>query len=162
MTKRSDVKIVSGPSLGERPSLLPSYISCLGWAFPVSHVFSTRRPELRKREMTTVKALDEAAAREGCKTDPFYMIEGKWLQEWRRFVTDEGERPGPITNENLLEPSATDPSVMVPREGLVKARDYRGLHQRVWQGLLELYGGGPIIARSTMDIYGPPLTTAGP
>jgi hypothetical protein len=106
--------------------------------------------------MSTIKALDEQAGTSSLKSDPFYMIHSKWLQQWRAFVTEEGERPGPISNAELLCPSADDPLMLVPKEELVKAKDYRGLHGPVWGGLLKLYGGGPPILRKTMNIYAEP------
>jgi hypothetical protein len=112
-----------------------------------------RLPLTRQREMETIKALDELAGTRSLKSDPFFMIHSKWLQQWRSFVTEEGDRPGPISNAELLCASSEDPSTLVPREDLVKARDYRGLHAPVWEGLLKLYGGGPPILRQSMNIY---------
>jgi hypothetical protein len=65
-----------------------------------------------------------------------------------------------------------------PREGLEKVRDYRGLHESVWNALFKIYGGGqcqytnllllsiidcdsiagPSIVRPLLDIYGPVYT----
>ena len=104
-------------------------------------------PLIRQRERKRISALDNEASVHSLPTDPFYLIHDDWLRRWRAFIGGSNVRPGPITNAALLNPDGT------PREGLLKVRDYRGLHGSVWEELLRCYGGGPEIVRRRLDIY---------
>ena len=78
------------------------------------------------------------------------------------YINGKGPPPGPITNDKLLNAQG------VPKENLqrgkqpypVKAiyinigKHYRGIHRRVWNYFRGVYGGGPVLARRTIDIYG--------
>ena len=104
-------------------------------------------PIIRARERKRISALDNEATHHSLPTDPFYLIHDDWLRQWRAFIQEKGARPGPITNQQLLDKEGR------PRPGLVKVRDYRGLHGTVWEELLRCYGGGPVIVRKRLDIY---------
>ena len=104
-------------------------------------------PIIRARERKRISALDNEATHNSLPSDPFYLIHDDWLRQWRAFIQEKGQRPGPITNHMLLDAEGR------PRPGLVKVRDYRGLHGTVWEELLRCYGGGPVIVRKRLDIY---------
>ena len=104
-------------------------------------------PIIRARERKRISALDNEATHASLPSDPFYLIHDDWLRQWRAFIQEKGQRPGPITNQLLLDEQG------VPKPGLVKVRDYRGLHGTVWDELLRCYGGGPVIVRKRLDIY---------
>ena len=104
-------------------------------------------PIIRARERKRISALDNEATHNSLPTDSFYLIHDDWLRQWRAFIQEKGQRPGPITNHLLLDADSK------PRPGLVKVRDYRGLHGTVWDELLRCYGGGPVIVRKRLDIY---------
>ena len=104
-------------------------------------------PIIRARERKRISALDNEATHNSLPTDAFYLIHDDWLRQWRAFIQEKGQRPGPVTNHMLLDAEGR------PRPGLVKVRDYRGLHGTVWDELLRCYGGGPVIVRKRLDIY---------
>ncbi|KAG9394908.1 DUSP domain [Carpediemonas membranifera] len=81
-------------------------------------------------------------------SDTWYLIDERWLALWREFVArdSKADPPGPISNDTLLRDNA-------PRPGLRKLFDYRGVHPRVWSHFHRIYGGGPVIRRSKIDIY---------
>ena len=75
------------------------------------------------------------------------MINNTWLDSWKAFIGG-GEKPGPLSNHELLE----DDGVTV-KEGLKKAKEYRGLNKSEWEVFFGAYGGGPEIIREGVDIY---------
>jgi len=105
-------------------------------------------PFIRRQEKARIQRVDEIASRQSTD-DPFYLIHSPWLQQWRAFVMTGGPRPGPITNHLLLQP---DGATVLPN--LKRGEHYRALHGLVWQELWQIYGGGPVIRRPTLDIYG--------
>lgn len=68
--------------------------------------------------------------------------------QWSAFSAPGSSTPppGPIDNGRLLENG-------VPKKGLNRGSDYRGLSREVWDILYDMYGGGPVIIRSTVSIY---------
>jgi hypothetical protein len=40
---------------------------------------------------------------------------------------------------------------------LKKAVNYRGVNEQVWLSYYKIYGGGPVIARKTLNLYDEPL-----
>jgi len=104
-------------------------------------------PFIRREEKRRIAAVDTAAA-QGADGSPFLMISAAWLNQWRAFVSANGPRPGPISNHTLFEPDGT---TLLP--GLRRGEHYRALHEVVWQALRDIYGGGPVIERPSLDIY---------
>ena len=80
----------------------------------------------------------------------WYLIDAAWLKAWHRFING-GDLPPPISNHRLMR---SDGSL---RPGLRKIRDYRGVNKRVYKYFEEKYGGGPMMVREAIDIYGEPL-----
>ncbi len=122
------------------------------------------RLEATGTEMATSPPADGYAARRvyerdllyGTDTiysDTWYLISEQWLAAWRRFVARGSTTipPGPITNDIIVDATGT------PRPGLRKLFDYRGVHPRVWDHFLRIYGGGPAVRRSKIDLYCVPV-----
>mmetsp|Transcript_61213 Transcript_61213/g.145746 ORF Transcript_61213/g.145746 Transcript_61213/m.145746 type:complete len:354 (-) Transcript_61213:246-1307(-) len=80
----------------------------------------------------------------------FYFVSALWLKRWGLFVRSSGEHPGHISNYDLLHANSVVPTV---RADVKRGRDYRGVSKEVWEYLLDLYGGGPEISNSNMDIH---------
>jgi len=76
----------------------------------------------------------------------WYLLHVHWLRMWHEFING-GVVPGPISNSELLTSEGK------PREGLVRAKHYRGVTKEVWQYFHEIYGGGPEILCSSLNIY---------
>ncbi|KAL3917604.1 MAG: hypothetical protein SGPRY_006343, partial [Prymnesium sp.] len=97
----------------------------------------------------------------------WYLLDALWLKHWREYCWD-GTRidpPGPVSNWRLLRDGRARP-------GQVRARDYRGVNQKVWAvfmrrpassplhccacGLIRSdpsrYGGGPAIRRHDLNL----------
>jgi len=108
--------------------------------------------EERDQEREQVQALDQLATGNGLQNIPLFLIEANWLADWRSYVTGETARPGAIPNHLLLQPDGT------PREDLRPVRDFRGVAEPVWDALMHIYGGGPVIARwPPISIYSRPF-----
>ena len=67
--------------------------------------------------------------------------------------------PGPITNGIDLMILGSDGEVTGLREGLRITVNYRAVSCKVWYLLHQTYGGGPQIARESIDIYSKPLAS---
>lgn len=80
----------------------------------------------------------------------WYLVDVKWLQEWKTFVTRTNAPtvPGPIDNSRLLD-RATGGS----RPGLRPVDDYRGVNGAIWTFWQQRYGGGPAVMRRELDLY---------
>ena len=89
----------------------------------------------------------------------YYLVHANWINKWKEFIFNKKSEinnsplgilpPGPITN-NLLY---IDPECSILRQKLRAAIDYRGLNHKVWEAYLNMYGGGPTIARRKLNIY---------
>ena len=101
----------------------------------------------RQNELALLQSVDHTDHQHG-----WYMISTAWLVQWLRFAASDGPPPGMIDNNVLLE--NWDPGR--PRAKLYVKQDYRGLHADAWGALHRIYGGGPAIARSHLDIYSAP------
>ena len=128
-------------------------------------LLSVAAPHVDEHE---ARRLEELQAVRGLDGDPppgeyWYLISTPWLLAWLKFASaNKGETgvpaplPGPIDNSVLLmSGSKTGPTCggdAVP--GLERVRDYRGVNRRVWDTLVRFYGGGPVISRPSVDIYG--------
>lgn len=75
------------------------------------------------------------------------MIASSWLLAWDAYVKG-GPRPGPVSNHLLFEDDGKS-----LKTGMKSRIDYKGLYFHEFDGLIKLFGGGPVIARSTTDIY---------
>jgi ubiquitin carboxyl-terminal hydrolase 20/33 len=109
---------------------------------------SCQLPIIRREEKKRIAAVDAQASQQTMDGSPFLMISAVWLNQWRAFVSNNGPRPGPITNELLFQ---SDGQTLLP--DLKRGEHYRALHQIVWQALVDIYSGGPVIQRPTLDIY---------
>lgn len=86
----------------------------------------------------------------------WFLLSSSWLQQWRDFVYNRGYSdatgrgvlpPGPVDNAKLLHASGK------PHRNLKPQTHYRGVNYKVWEYFMRVYGGGPILCRSTLDIY---------
>eukprot|EP00792_Barthelona_sp_PAP020_P009492 TRINITY_DN3299_c0_g1_i1.p1 TRINITY_DN3299_c0_g1~~TRINITY_DN3299_c0_g1_i1.p1 ORF type:complete len:695 (-),score=139.08 TRINITY_DN3299_c0_g1_i1:530-2614(-) len=84
-------------------------------------------------------------------SDVWYIIDEKWLSEWRKFCAPNSTSnpPGPISNDRLF----LDDDNKVISPGLRKLYDYRGVCPQVFKIFYQIYGGGPPIVRRYIDIY---------
>mmetsp|Transcript_134061 Transcript_134061/g.245908 ORF Transcript_134061/g.245908 Transcript_134061/m.245908 type:complete len:543 (-) Transcript_134061:34-1662(-) len=80
----------------------------------------------------------------------WYLVDVRWLQEWKEFVTRKGPLPGPIDNSRLLERSGG-------QRHLQPVDDYRGVNAEVWTFWQSRYGGGPAVRRRHLDLYSSPV-----
>lgn len=78
----------------------------------------------------------------------WFLVDVRWLTEWKQFVTAKGPLPGPIDNSRLL-----DRQTGRPRSGLRPVDDYRGVNSSIWNFWHSRYGGGPVVRRKQLDIY---------
>lgn len=110
----------------------------------------------RRREEMDVINLDTSSIND---SEFWYLIDSSWLQLWQDFKSG-GPPPGPISNFRLLK-SAPSPSSSAAgkweklefRTHLIRGEHYRGINERVWNYLYNIYGGGPVLRRRTIDIY---------
>lgn len=86
----------------------------------------------------------------------WYLVSDSWLAQWRNFAvrgsaSDDKpiEPPGAICNQVLLKKNGK------PKSGLLPIQHYRGISKQLWDYFFSIYGGGPEIVRSEIDIYGP-------
>ncbi len=105
-----------------------------------------RLEQRRYAEKSAIQERDRTSIQEG---EHWYLLSVNWLKSWHEFIQGSTCVPGPITNSELL---AADGSK--PREGLVRAKHYRGVTKEVWQYFYETYGGGPeLVCESHINIY---------
>lgn len=108
----------------------------------------------REQEESDIAKLD----RKDSSEHGWYLISTNWLKKRLSFVENDvgsvgrgdwlgAMPPGPITNDTLLESDGK------PKKNLKKATHYRGVNKFVWDYLVNIYGGGPVICRNTIDIY---------
>merc|ERR1711934_614582 len=116
-----------------------------GGGSPRSSRASTPRSNARTKER---EKLLELKAGDKSDDEDWYLICSKWLRKWRSWSRHDSqeERPGPITNENLLTSSG------LPNRSLKPEKHYRAINVRAWDHLVEIYGGGPAITAARIDI----------
>jgi ubiquitin carboxyl-terminal hydrolase 20/33 len=111
-----------------------------------------KRKELEERRCTEAAAISELDTRQinSERGEQWHLIDTHWLNEFLAF-RDGRQRnpPGPITNDRLVIEDGQ------PRVGLRRGVNYRAVNPQVWDYLFGRYGGGPVIKRNTIDIYGP-------
>ena len=103
----------------------------------------------RRREEADVINLDSSTINEG---EFWYLIDSSWLKLWQEFKTG-GPPPGPISNNRLFRSSSSKSEKLEIRANLIRGEHYRGINERVWNYLYNIYGGGPVLKRRTIDIY---------
>lgn len=104
---------------------------------------------IRKLERKVLQAAEDAAAATLQSSDPFYLVEGAWWAAWKAWLSGQSDvRPSAVSNLSLLQADERS-----PRAGLTFQRDYRTVHKRVWDELVELYGADATIVRPSTDIY---------
>eukprot|EP00767_Chilomastix_cuspidata_P004030 gnl/Chilomastix_cuspidata/4158.p1 GENE.gnl/Chilomastix_cuspidata/4158~~gnl/Chilomastix_cuspidata/4158.p1 ORF type:complete len:748 (+),score=245.67 gnl/Chilomastix_cuspidata/4158:116-2359(+) len=102
----------------------------------------------RRREVDLLYGADTVYS------DVWFLVDERWLQQWRDFVSHNStsDPPGPISNTNLLEADG-----MTPAKNLRKLFDYRGVAPVVYKLFHRIYRGGPPIVRARIDIYSEPV-----
>jgi len=78
----------------------------------------------------------------------WFIIDCTWYNKWKKYITGAAPRPGPVDNSALLTDNG------LPKKGLVVSQQYIAVKPGVWEPIFAMYGGGPVIKRRTMDIYG--------
>ncbi|RLN97786.1 hypothetical protein BBJ28_00020203, partial [Nothophytophthora sp. Chile5] len=91
----------------------------------------------------------------------WFVVNTAWMNRWVLFVGKGGPEPGPISNDELLQPGwethlsdDTPGRADVVRSGLQLTKDYRCVAPLVWSLLVALHGSGkaPTLARYALDI----------
>eukprot|EP01130_Rhizamoeba_saxonica_P005401 TRINITY_DN2157_c0_g1_i2.p1 TRINITY_DN2157_c0_g1~~TRINITY_DN2157_c0_g1_i2.p1 ORF type:complete len:666 (-),score=107.14 TRINITY_DN2157_c0_g1_i2:11-2008(-) len=100
--------------------------------------------ERRNREKLGVTKIDRI---EVTKDDSWYILDTRWINQWRDFITNNGDPPGEISNHRLFLKNGN------LKKNLKKNIHYRGVNKLVWKYLVEIYGGGPEIVRKELNIY---------
>eukprot|EP00457_Paulinella_chromatophora_P010541 gb/GEZN01010647.1/.p1 GENE.gb/GEZN01010647.1/~~gb/GEZN01010647.1/.p1 ORF type:complete len:254 (-),score=44.46 gb/GEZN01010647.1/:259-1020(-) len=107
---------------------------------------------LREAEKLEIEKLDDQVSRDllsaNSGDEQLALVHSAWLYRWRKWAHGTGARPGPITNFEIMEINER-----TPKPALAKYKDYRALHPTVFRRLREIYGGGPAILRTQLDIY---------
>jgi len=96
----------------------------------------------RKEERAFIKEND------GNHADRWFLVDVRWLQEWKGFMTKDASYPTPIDNTRLVDKHSGKPN---PDLKLIE--DYRGVNYEVWDFWQNRYGGGPEIVRKQLDLY---------
>lgn len=99
----------------------------------------------RNREDEEIQALDTSTIAEG---EFWYLIDSNWLHQWNAFKSGVQGPPGPISNQRLFKSNSA-----TLRDHLSRGIHYRGVNERVWNYFYGIYGGGPVIKRSSINIY---------
>eukprot|EP00931_Biecheleriopsis_adriatica_P103763 TRINITY_DN78555_c0_g1_i1.p1 TRINITY_DN78555_c0_g1~~TRINITY_DN78555_c0_g1_i1.p1 ORF type:complete len:501 (+),score=89.57 TRINITY_DN78555_c0_g1_i1:72-1574(+) len=87
----------------------------------------------------------------------WYLVDVRWLTEWKHFVTHKGPLPGAIDNSRLI-----DRETGRPRPGLRPVDDYRGVNSAIWNFWHQRYDGGPVVRRKQLDLYSPDVEDSDP
>jgi ubiquitin carboxyl-terminal hydrolase 20/33 len=105
----------------------------------------------RRREEVDVMSLDSSSISEG---EFWYLIDSSWLKLWQDFKSG-GPPPGAISNNRLFRASSGGKSAekLEVRTNLIRGEHYRGINEKVWNYLYNIYGGGPVLKRPSIDIY---------
>eukprot|EP00916_Digyalum_oweni_P005216 GHVL01009176.1.p1 GENE.GHVL01009176.1~~GHVL01009176.1.p1 ORF type:complete len:460 (+),score=84.30 GHVL01009176.1:200-1579(+) len=75
------------------------------------------------------------------------MVSAEWVKAWKDFVLHSASPPGPIDNSVLVDSDG------IPYSNLIAAKHYKGVNEVIWKYWITRYGGGPVIARRTFNIY---------
>lgn len=104
---------------------------------------------LKRRRFDEGKAIQELDSSSIAEGESWYLIDSNWLHQWNSFKTGVQPPPGPISNSRLFKSG----NLGVLRDNLSRGIHYRGVNEKVWNYFLGIYGGGPPIKRSTINIY---------
>ncbi|RUA30741.1 MAG: hypothetical protein DSY78_08455, partial [Chloroflexi bacterium] len=76
-----------------------------------------------------------------------------WVKRWKKYVKSEPAvhiqdlcLPGPITNERIIVQLERSDSQLRAK------KDYQGVNALVWNTLVFIHGGGPVICRESLKI----------
>lgn len=115
----------------------------------------------RQMELQVISELDT-----GEEVSSWYLINAEWITQWKCFVFNKPSStteqnspnsavgvlpPGPISNHKLFT-DPRNPTTLRPQLKVVA--NYRGVNEKVWKAYFKFYGGGPIIVRKKLNIYG--------
>lgn len=81
-----------------------------------------------------------------------YLIHDAWLSSFQAYLQGHAD-PGPITNQDLLQPNKYLATIQKPRPNLVAGKDYQGIKSGQWALLVDTFHGGPAIIRPCADMY---------
>ena len=101
----------------------------------------------RSKEDLEIQVLDTATIPSG---ESWCLIDSNWLHCWNAFKNGSQGPPGPISNHRLFKSNSNGATL---RDNLTRGTHYRGVNERVWNYFYGIYGGGPMIKRSTINIY---------
>jgi len=109
--------------------------------------------ERRKRERDRILKVDTTSLEDG---QAWFIMSEVWLARWRSFINNEGQTDG--TGRGVLPPGPIDNTRLLGKNGkplpnLKAAIHYRGVNERVWAFLHGIYGGGPFLKRSQINLY---------
>lgn len=141
------------PSDSERAQALTRYLMRVVQMLAARGLFSVDIMDFLGIDYVRVRAEEEALAvallaRGSGARSTFYIIHSDWLKAWRSFVAARARPPGVIGNNHLMSEDLRTP------KNLLKVADhYRCVNGPTWYYLFKIYGGGPVIARRTADIY---------
>eukprot|EP00747_Dinoflagellata_sp_TGD_P192100 gnl/TRDRNA2_/TRDRNA2_56443_c0_seq1.p1 gnl/TRDRNA2_/TRDRNA2_56443_c0~~gnl/TRDRNA2_/TRDRNA2_56443_c0_seq1.p1 ORF type:complete len:528 (-),score=68.91 gnl/TRDRNA2_/TRDRNA2_56443_c0_seq1:114-1697(-) len=107
-----------------------------------SSAMDPRSLEIRRQEEKEFIRQNDTA-----ESNTWYLMDVRWLQEWKDFVTRGEALPGPIDNSRLLDEN------MMPRPDLRPVDNYRGVNGAIWAYWHQRYGGGPVIHRRSLNLY---------
>jgi len=111
----------------------------------VEHLESTLLEKRRKKERKQILEVD--LKHRGA--EPYFVVPYAWVQSWKTFAYNSGPPPEEIDNSALLDDHSK------PLEGKEEGKDFIFVNSEVWMAWWDIYGGGPIIARKSPDIYSP-------
>jgi len=81
------------------------------------------------------------------KDSPYFAVAYLWVDKWKKFIYNEGKPPPAIDNASLVSLDHT------PLAQKQEGKDYIFVNSKVWMTWWLIYGGGPIIARKSPDLY---------
>ena len=126
-------------------------------------------------DATGVSGGGRAEREEREEREEWYLLDTAWWRKWKEWyfnqrsvpLADQIGRdvwgmdedvcgvlpPGPITNHVLLHSSSGEGGGERPRSNLRAGTHYRGITKSVWNFFFLHHGGGPVIKRSTLNLY---------
>lgn len=141
------------PADSERAQALTRYLMRVVQMLAARGLFSVDIMDFLDIDYLRVRAEEEALAvaqltRGGGARNAFYMVHSGWLDAWKSFVATGERPPGAIGNHHLM-----DERLRAPKDQLQVAKHYRCINGPTWHYLFKIYGGGPVLARRSADIY---------
>lgn len=127
-------------------------------------------PEEEKRIASQLTQEAESNLKEG---NLYYVVSNRWITSWHKYteqdvsnylfdnhstdfqssaLSNTAERPGPIDNSDIvLKGIGTEDDELEISRTLQEGSDYVLVPQRVWERLIEWYGGGPALPRQLIS-----------